>query len=98
MPGRHPVDRLRAVDRDARAHHAALAPDDEGETRHTGWARWQPFFAYVLPTLSIFGVVVGALANGWATPTECAALGAFATMVLALAYRVLTAERDAARR
>ncbi len=44
----------------------------------------------MLPTLSIFGVVVGALADGWATPTECAAIGAFATMLLALAYRVLT--------
>jgi len=46
----------------------------------------------VLPTLSIFGIVVGALADGWATPTECAALGAFATMVLAALYRVLTRE------
>jgi tripartite ATP-independent transporter DctM subunit len=27
---------------------------------------------------------------GWATPTECAALGAFATIVLAFAYRSLT--------
>lgn len=42
------------------------------------------------PTLSIFGVVVGALAAGWATPTECAALGAFATILLALCYRALT--------
>ena len=68
----------------------ALAPDDDTEVRYTGWPRWQPFFAYVLPTLSIFGVVVGALADSWATPTECAAIGAFATMLLALAYRVLT--------
>jgi tripartite ATP-independent transporter DctM subunit len=68
-----------------------LAPDDGG-ARHTGWSRWHLFFAYVLPTLSIFGVVVGALAAGWATPTECAALGAFATMVLAALYRVLSWE------
>ena len=67
-----------------------LAPREEAQSPYTGWERWQPFFAYVLPTLSIFGVVVGALANGWATPTECAALGAFATLVLALAYRALT--------
>ena len=67
-----------------------LAPADPHEVTHRGWARWQPFFGYVLPTLSIFGVVVGALAAGWATPTECAALGAFATMVLAGAYRVLS--------
>jgi tripartite ATP-independent transporter DctM subunit len=67
-----------------------LAPDDGGDTAHGGWARWQPFFFYVLPCLSIFGVVVGALAAGWATPTECAALGAFATMLFALLYRVFT--------
>jgi len=67
-----------------------LAPPDTDAVQHRGWARWSPFFAYVLPTLSIFGVVVGALAAGWATPTECAALGAFSTMLLALCYRALT--------
>ncbi len=67
-----------------------LAPADKGEVQYRGWARWSLFFAYVLPTLSIFGVVVGALAAGWATPTECAALGAFSTMLLALCYRALT--------
>lgn len=69
-----------------------LAPEDKTDQGHRGWARWQPFFAYVLPTLSIFGVVVGALAAGWATPTECAALGAFATMLLAICYRALTVD------
>jgi tripartite ATP-independent transporter DctM subunit len=70
-----------------------LAPPDKNEVHYTGWERWKPFFGYVLPTLSIFGIVVGALAYGWATPTECAAVGAFATMTLAAIYRVLT--RDA---
>lgn len=73
-----------------------LAPADATEVSHTGWERWRLFFGYVLPSLSIFGVVVGALAAGWATPTECAALGAFATMLLAAAYRSLT--RDAVMR
>ncbi|MFM8623602.1 MAG: TRAP transporter large permease subunit [Betaproteobacteria bacterium] len=68
----------------------ALAPEEREVSAHKGWARWHLLFAYVLPTLSIFAVVVGALAAGWATPTECAALGAFATMVLALAYRCLS--------
>ena len=67
-----------------------LAPEGEEEATYHGWQRWRLFFAYVLPTLSIFGIVVGALAMGWATPTECAAGGAFATMVLALLYRVLS--------
>jgi tripartite ATP-independent transporter DctM subunit len=57
-----------------------------------GWQRLRPFFQYVLPLVSIFIVVVGAMIAGWATPTECAALGAFATMVLALCYRALSVE------
>ncbi len=68
----------------------ALAPEDAQAPKFQGWQRWHLMVAYVLPTLSIFGVVVGALAAGWATPTECAALGAFATMVLAALYRRLS--------
>ena len=46
--------------------------------------------SYVLPLVSIFGVVVGAMAAGWGTPTESAAVGALATIVLALVYRALS--------
>jgi len=67
----------------------AIAPKTAFAEFH-GWRRFQPFLQYVLPLMSIFGVVVGAMILGWATPTECAALGAFATIVLALLYRVLT--------
>jgi tripartite ATP-independent transporter DctM subunit len=67
-----------------------LAPVETDAPVHRGWARWQPFVLYVLPCLSIFGVVVGALVAGWATPTECAAVGAFATIVFAALYRALT--------
>ena len=58
--------------------------------RHQGFARFRPFVLYVLPLVSIFGVVVGAMAAGWGTPTESAAVGAFATIVLAFSYRALT--------
>jgi tripartite ATP-independent transporter DctM subunit len=68
----------------------SLAPQEAQAVRYTGWDRWHLLVAYVLPTMSIFGVVVGALSAGWATPTECAALGAFATMVLAAVYRRLS--------
>jgi tripartite ATP-independent transporter DctM subunit len=51
---------------------------------------WRLLLIYVLPLISIFIVVVGAMSGGWATPTESAALGAIATLVLALAYRALT--------
>ncbi len=66
-----------------------LAPKTSFDEHH-GWQRFQPFLQYVLPLASIFVIVVGAMIAGWATPTECAALGAFATMVLALLYGVLS--------
>ena len=66
-----------------------LAPTTAFE-EYSGWRRFQPFLQYVVPLVSIFVVVVGAMIAGWATPTECAALGAFATMVLAFLYRSLT--------
>jgi tripartite ATP-independent transporter DctM subunit len=66
-----------------------LAPPTPIEPR-TGWARWDLLFRYVLPLVSIFVVVVGAMSGGIATPTESAALGALATMGLAAAYRSLT--------
>jgi tripartite ATP-independent transporter DctM subunit len=66
-----------------------LAPKTAFDEYH-GWRRLQPFFQYVLPLVSIFVIVVGAMIAGWATPTECAALGAFATIVLAFLYRSLS--------
>jgi tripartite ATP-independent transporter DctM subunit len=67
----------------------SLAPATEVETFH-GWERFRPFFQYVLPLLSIFGVVVGAMVAGWSTPTESAGLGVVATFAIAIAYRALS--------
>jgi tripartite ATP-independent transporter DctM subunit len=67
----------------------ALAPPRPIEPL-AGWARYRLLVLYVLPLVSIFGVVVGAMSAGIATPTESAALGALATMALALVYRSLT--------
>ncbi len=69
----------------------SLAPNS-AFTTHTGWERFRPLFQYVIPLVSIFGFVAGAMIAGWCTPTESAALGAFATIVLAMAYRALTLE------
>src|ERR1700682_2711486 len=68
-----------------------LAPATPIEVR-TGWARYELLFRYVLPLVSIFVVVVGAMSGGIAAPTESAALGALATMGLAMAYRTLSFE------
>ena len=52
------------------------APASDEGTRYTGWERFRPLVIYVLPLLSIFGVVIGAMSTGVSTPTEAAALGA----------------------
>src|SRR5688500_6463895 len=54
------------------------------------WQRWKPLILYVMPLVMIFVVVVAAMAAGWATPTEAAAIGAVATVVVAALYRSLT--------
>jgi len=69
----------------------ALAPATVIEKR-SGWAKYALLVRYVLPLVSIFVVVIGAMSGGIATPTESAALGALATMALAAAYRALTLE------
>jgi tripartite ATP-independent transporter DctM subunit len=67
----------------------SLAPNAELVAYH-GFERYKPLLMYVLPLVSIFGVVVGAMAAGWGTPTESAAVGAAATIVFAMAYRALS--------
>jgi tripartite ATP-independent transporter DctM subunit len=66
-----------------------LAPAFDEEDQVSGWERWRPLIAYVVPLTLIFAVVIGAMAAGWATPTESAALGAVATVVVAGLYRSL---------
>ncbi len=70
----------------------SLAPEPPVLDAPRGLARWRPFMIYVLPLLLIFGVVVGAMTGGWATPTEAAALGAAATVVACWLYRSLSLE------
>jgi tripartite ATP-independent transporter DctM subunit len=72
----------------ARANPALAPATVIAET--SGWARYELLVLYVLPLVSIFVVVIGAMSGGIATPTESAALGALATMALAIAYRTLS--------
>jgi tripartite ATP-independent transporter DctM subunit len=68
-----------------------LAPPalKEADMLH-GWARWKPLLVSVAPLMSIFFVMIGSIFMGWASPTDSAALGCLATVVLAGCYRVLT--------
>jgi tripartite ATP-independent transporter DctM subunit len=67
----------------------SLAPPFAHESL-TLWQRLKPLLLYVAPLLMIFVIVVAAMAAGWATPTEAAAIGAVATVVVAWIYRALT--------
>src|SRR4249920_827549 len=69
----------------------SLAPT-AGFVEYRGWEKVRPFVQYVVPLVSIFVIVVASMSAGWATPTESAAIGALFTMILALAYRALTAQ------
>ena len=68
----------------------ALAPDSQVEEGPHGAARWLPFVTHVVPLVLIFGLVIGAMTGGFATPTEAAAIGAAGTIAAAAIYRGLT--------
>ena len=55
-----------------------------------GWARWGPLVVHVSPLVLIFVLVIAAMSAGWATPTESAALGALATVIVCVVYRAFT--------
>jgi tripartite ATP-independent transporter DctM subunit len=68
-----------------------LTPADSSDvaTGRSG-SRWLPLVTHVIPLLFIFTVMMGSMYFGWASPSESAAAGCLATVILALAYRVLT--------
>jgi tripartite ATP-independent transporter DctM subunit len=68
----------------------SLAPAFEHEELAL-WQRLRPLIVYVVPLVMIFVIVVAAMAAGWATPTESAAIGAVATTLVAWIYRSLSA-------
>jgi tripartite ATP-independent transporter DctM subunit len=51
---------------------------------------WLNLVVTVAPLILIFAIVVLSMTQGWATPTESSALGALATILLALCYGSLT--------
>lgn len=67
----------------------SLAPVYEREELH-GWSRWAPLVVNVTPLVLIFVLVIVAMSAGWATPTESAAIGALATVLVCWLYRSLS--------
>lgn len=69
-----------------RPHYAPR--DDEASSPFI--ARAKPFLLYVLPLFTLFVVVMGSMIAGLASPTDSAALGCIAAIILALLYGKLT--------
>ena len=61
-----------------------------GEPIKTSWAQRIKGLPHLIPPLLVFGVVVGTIYAGVATPTEAASLGVVFALLLAAYYRSLT--------
>jgi tripartite ATP-independent transporter DctM subunit len=66
-----------------------LAPPGGAAEQRKG-SRWMPLVIHILPLLFIFIIMMGSMYAGWASPSESAAAGCLATVVLALVYRALS--------
>lgn len=64
-------------------------PQLGGPRNHASW--WDRFcsLVHLVPLLVLFTAIVGSIYKGWATPTESAAVGVVAALVLAALYRTL---------
>lgn len=69
-----------------------ITPEWDGRRIETNWSMRLRTLPDLAPPLLIFSVVIGSIYAGWATPTESAALGVIAALVLAAARRRLTLE------
>ncbi len=64
-----------------------VKPNMGGARRSATWEERFSSLKDLLPVLFIFAVVIGSIYAGWATPTESAALGVIAAVLLALRYK-----------
>ena len=69
---------------------ACLArPSLDGTREPIPWSTKLRSLPDLVPPAIIFGIVIGSIYLGWATPTESAALGVLAALILAAFYRRL---------
>jgi tripartite ATP-independent transporter DctM subunit len=62
-----------------------------GPSRRASWRERREGLGDLVPIVLLFGVVVGSIYQGWATPTESAAIGVAMAFVIALVRGSLTA-------
>ena len=65
-------------------------PSLGGRGRDFAWSQRLSGLAELIPILLLFGVVIGSIYRGWATPTEAAALGVAMAGLIAAWHRALT--------
>ncbi|MBY6034451.1 TRAP transporter large permease [Marinobacter daepoensis] len=58
-------------------------PSLGGPSTHHSWGERLSGLRHLVPVLVLFGIVVGSIYAGWATPTEAASLGVIGAMVIA---------------
>lgn len=68
----------------------SLGPSLGGRGRDFAWSERLSGLADLIPILLLFGVVIGSIYRGWATPTEAAALGVAMAGLIAAWHRALT--------
>ena len=61
-------------------------PSWDGKKEQIAWSTKIGALKDLIPPAIIFGIVIGSIYLGWATPTESAALGVIASLVLAAVY------------
>lgn len=67
-----------------------VKPELGSDRRQASWAERIGGLKHFLPVLLIFAIVIGSIYAGFATPTESAALGVMAALVLAALHRKLS--------
>ncbi|MCP3891926.1 MAG: TRAP transporter large permease [Desulfobulbaceae bacterium] len=67
-----------------------IKPDLGGGKLHVSWRERFETLKDLIPVLIIFVVVIGSIYAGLATPTESAALGVLASLLLALRYKAIS--------
>jgi len=67
-----------------------IRPSAGGLKVETNWAARIRSLPALVPPIMLFGVVVGSIYAGWATPTEAASLGVVASLILAAFNKTLS--------
>ncbi len=67
-----------------------VKPQLGGPSRSSSWKERISGLRHLVPIALLFGIIVGSIYRGWATPTEAAALGVAMAFLIAAFHRALT--------